>query len=170
MKNKKLKLRSSAERGDKKLIFIERDLLINYQGPACFRSIDYQLNDKNLESFVSSEYGKLDIIIIHHAKELALAQQTLDQLNKIDETLKESIVKKHPNLLDQLNCIHHQDADGNEALCVSCSCHPSKGGLFLNAAVKYSLSLSQCYYLYQKEEFAEVAKRYGISTLKIDNI
>lgn len=170
MKNKKLKLRSSAERGNKKVIFIERDLLINYEGPACFRSVDYQLNDSHLESFLSSEYANLDIIIIHHAKELALAQQTLDQLNSIDHSLKESIIEKYPNLLDQLNCIHHQDADGNEALCVSCSCHPSKGGLFLDAAVKYSLSLSQSYYLYIKEEFAEVAKRYGISTLKIENI
>ena len=70
----------------------------------------------------------------------------------------------------QMLLTYTQDADGNEALCVSCSCHPSKGGLFLDASVKYSLSLSQCYYLYEKEEYAEVAKRYGISTLKIENI
>ena len=170
MNKKKLSLRSSAERGNNKVIFVERNLLMNFEGEVCYRSIDYQLNDKHLENLLASQYTDLDIIIIHHAKELALAHQTFDQLNEIDASLKESISKKYPKLLDQLNCIHHHDANGNEALCVSCSCHPSKGGLFLDASVKYSLSLSQCYYLYEKEEFAEVAKRYGISTLKIENI
>ena len=170
MKKKKLSLRSSSERGNKQIIFIDRDLLITFTGDVCYRSIDYQLNNSYLDKFILSEYGNLEFILVHHAKELALSHQTLDQLDKIDQTLKELIKTKSNKLLDQLNCIHHEDADGNEALSVSCSCHPRKGGLFLDAAVKYSLSLSQCHYLSMKDQFAEVAKGFGISILKIDNI
>ena len=82
----------------------------------------------------SSTFAKMDIIIIHHAREVAMSWQTLSQLNEIDECLKELLQENHFKILDQINCIHDENADGNEALTISCSCHPNKGGMFLDSS------------------------------------
>ena len=54
MNKKKLSLRSSAERGNNKVIFVERNLLMDFEGEVCYRSIDYQLNDNHLENLLAS--------------------------------------------------------------------------------------------------------------------
>ena len=88
---KKLILRSSSERGNKKVLFIERNLLINFEGESCFRSQDYELNHHIIKEINSSKFANLKKVIIHHAKEVAMSWQTLQQLNQIDESLKNQL-------------------------------------------------------------------------------
>ena len=80
---KKLILRSSSERGIKEVLFVDRDLLINFQGNLCLRALDFNLDSKMINKLKSSTFAKMDIIIIHHAREVAMSWQTLSQLNEI---------------------------------------------------------------------------------------
>ena len=151
VEKKKLILRSCSERGDKKILFIDRNLLINFEGVHCFRSQDFTPNQDLIKHISSSKFADWEKILIHHAKEVTLSWQTLDQLKNIDIKLNNYLDEWDFKLIDQINCIHDENIEGNEALSVSCSCHPLKGGMFLDSSVKHKLSLSKCYYMFEKE-------------------
>ena len=65
----------------------------------------------------------------------------------MDKKVINDLCSKAFQLDEVFHCIHSPDDEGVVALCVACSCHPDRGGLFLEAAVKYKLSLSQSIYL-----------------------
>ena len=155
-------LRPSAERGDKTVLFVDQALFYLNQESLYLRVKDLELDKAFLEAFNKSEFTEAEIVLLHHAPEIARSYQTHTQLVEITEEIKTKLKK----VLDVFYCIHCDESEGNAALCISCSCHPKKGGMFLEAAVKHELSLSKSFYLCADKKYAHVAKKFGISILE----
>ncbi len=165
---KKLILRKSSERGNKSVLFIDQALFYSDENDLYLRAKDLRLNYAFLDALHSSQWVGKDLILLHHAPEVARSFQTEKQLREMSEVIKEKF--EGFNLLDVIYCIHCEESDGNAALCIPCSCHPKKGGMMLNAAIKHGLSLSKSSYLSKTKEFAQVAKSFGVDTLDLNQL
>ena len=143
----KLSLGKSRESGDSKALFIDRKLLMDYPGDHCLREQDFSVKLINFDSLLDI-YNNYDyLILISHAPEVAKAWMTEKELRKMNDKIIQQLLKYKLAVDATMNCIHSPDDEGLMALCIPCSCHPSRGGMYLEAAVKYKLSLSQSAYL-----------------------
>jgi histidinol phosphatase-like enzyme len=168
MSKVKLSLRSTREYGESRALFIDRECLVEYEGDICLREKDFKVLAEYLPKLNDLLKNYDYCLVVAHLPQVAKGWLNHNELEKMDQKIiTES--KKHELQIDAvMNCIHSPDEDGVVALCIPCSCHPDRGGLFLQAAVKYNLSLSRSTYLAYKD--LEINQSLGLEFFNFNDL
>ena len=170
MPEKKLRLSSSAERGTGCALFIDRDWLMDFEGELCLRSADFEISEQRVRLLKGFWQSRGPVFLTSHQPWVARGCMSLVQLEEINQKLFEKLELLSLRPAEILNCIHCPDSQGVDALCISCSCHPDRGGLFLQAAVRHHLSLSSSFYLRDRKIPGGKAEQLNMSLLSEDDL
>ena len=89
---------------------------------------------------------------------------TLDNFNKIDETMKAQLGKEGVSLDGEYYCLHHPEAM-IEQYRIDCDCRKPKPGLILKAARDMNIDISQSWFIGDNLTDIKAGKNAGCHTL-----
>ena len=168
MSTVKLNLRSTREYGNSRALFIDRECLVEYEGDICLREKDFKVVVECLPKLRDLLKDYDYCLVVAHLPQVAKGWLNHKELEKMDQKIIHESKLNELQIDAVMNCIHSPDEEGVVALCIPCSCHPDRGGLFLQAAVKYNLSLSRSIYI--ANEDLKINKSLGLDFLDFNDL
>jgi len=138
----------------KKVIFIDRDGVINKEIGYLYRIQDFEFIDGVFDTckhFLSLGY---EIIIITNQSGIARGFYKEEDFLKLNKWMLEKFYKKDIRIHDVFHCPHGPEDN--------CNCRKPKPGLFLKAIKKYSVDINKSWMIGDKETDIQSARDAGI--------
>lgn len=104
------------------------------------------------------------VIIASNQPGIAKGHMTLDNFNKIDETMKVHLEKGGVSLDGEYYCLHHPEAI-IEKYRIDCDCRKPKPGLILKAAREKDIDISQSWFIGDNLTDIKAGKDAGCHTM-----
>jgi D-glycero-D-manno-heptose 1,7-bisphosphate phosphatase len=138
----------------KKIIFIDRDGVINKEIGYLYKIQDFEFIDGVFDAckyFLSLGY---EIIIITNQSGIARGLYKEEDFLKLNTWMLEKFCEKDIRINDVFHCPHGPEDN--------CSCRKPKPGLFLKAIKKYSVDINKSWMIGDKETDIQSARDAGI--------
>lgn len=152
-----------------KAVFFDRDGIIvkNVDGEAPTKVADLELIPEVIPVIQIFQKKGFKIIIISNQPDVALGI--------IDETTKNSLVKKFKKLLKEKGilvdgiyyCFHHPKGVVKKYT-LDCSCHKPKPGMLLKAEKSLNLDMSKSFIIGDRASDIVAGKKAGVKTILLD--
>lgn len=139
----------------KKIVFIDRDGVINYDSPYYIKSADeFTFIPGSIEAFALLADNDFEPIIITNQSVIGRKIVTPDGLNQIFLKMNTGINDAGGRILDIFFCPHVPDD--------KCGCRKPEPGLLINARNKYSVDMAASYMIGDSAKDLLAADRAGV--------
>ncbi|HNW57395.1 MAG TPA: HAD family hydrolase [Bacteroidales bacterium] len=140
----------------KKALFLDRDGVINVEKNWVYRIEDFEFTEGIFDLCKKySENGYLIIVITNQAG-IAKGFYTESDFLKLTEWMNNQFLKKGILITKVYYCPHHPDFTGK------CTCRKPEPGMILQATKEFSLDISECVLIGDKESDLEAGRNAGI--------
>jgi D,D-heptose 1,7-bisphosphate phosphatase len=155
-----------------KVIFLDRDGTINVYKGFLTHIDDFQLIDGTAEAIKRvNESGYLAIVITNQPV-IARGDVTMEELVEIHNKMETLLGEKGAYIDDIFFCPHHPDKgfEGEKIeYKIECECRKPKAGMFLKAADKYNVDLSESIMIGDSVNDIEAGRSAGCKTVLISD-
>jgi len=154
----------------RKAIFLDRDGVINVE-----KNFVLSYDEIELYPFSGKAIKKLNeagylVIVITNQSAVARNYITIEQLNFINQELKDQL-KKEGAYLDAIYFCPHKDGlddeEGNSEFIIDCECRKPKPGMLLRAADEFNIDLKHSYVIGDSERDILAGKRAECITIGV---
>ncbi|HPT21477.1 MAG TPA: HAD family hydrolase, partial [Bacteroidales bacterium] len=136
----------------KKALFLDRDGVINVEKNWVYRIEDFEFTEGIFDLCKKySENGYLIIVITNQAG-IAKGFYTESDFLKLTEWMNNQFLKKGILITKVYYCPHHPDFTGK------CTCRKPEPGMILQATKEFSLDISECVLIGDKESDLEAGR------------
>jgi D-glycero-D-manno-heptose 1,7-bisphosphate phosphatase len=143
-------------------VFLDRDGVINKKGRTyyVFDEEDFVFNDGVAEALSNFQSKGFLLIIITNQGGIAKGIYSVEQLEKLHNTMKTDLLKSGIKITDIFYCPHHPDIS-------SCRCRKPGVLLFQKAIEKYDIDPASSFMIGDSEIDTQAAEKMGIKGILI---
>lgn len=153
----------------KKCIFLDRDGTINVYKCLLHKKEDLILEEKVAKAIKIINNSEYLCIVVSNQPAVARNLCTMEEIEEINNTLRELLYKENGAYLDDIFiCPHHPDSgypDENKKYKIECNCRKPKTGMIDNAVLKYNIDLSKSYIIGDTTIDIMTGKNAGLKTI-----
>jgi len=137
-----------------KVIFLDRDGVINEKIGYLHKIKDFKFIDKNFSSFHYLKQIGFSFIVITNQSGIARGKYSLDDFTKLNNWMISQFKENNIDILDTFFCPHSPEDN--------CNCRKPKSGLFHSAMIKYNVDIKNSWMIGDKEDDITAAISAGI--------
>ena len=138
-----------------KVIFLDRDGVINKEVKYLYKSGDFDFIDGTFETCKQLQAYGYQLIIITNQSGISRGYYSEKDFKSLTKWMLENFSKQGVNILDVFFCPHGPNS--------SCECRKPKPGMLLTAQEKYNINMENSWMIGDKEEDLIAAKKAGVN-------
>lgn len=149
-----------------KVVFLDRDGVINREINYLYKTIDFEYTFKCVEALTNILSAGYQIIVITNQAGIARGIFTEGDYYELTKFYTQDLSSHGVDILDVFFCPHHIDGVVSKYK-VDCNCRKPKPGMLLNAIDKYGVDISNSYFVGDKFSDVEAGDAAGIPNLAL---
>jgi D-glycero-D-manno-heptose 1,7-bisphosphate phosphatase len=142
--------------------FLDRDGVINKDAGYTYKIDDFEFIDGCIDALKTIQEKNYKIIIVTNQSGIGRGYYSEVAYRKLTRWYREQLLDQGITIADVFHCPHSPEE--------LCACRKPKEGLFLQAAQKYSINLSNSFMVGDKVSDLQAAHAAGISRLVLINV
>ncbi len=150
-----------------RVVFLDRDGVLNVDKYFTYRPEQFELIDGVMEGLGILQSLGFRLMIVTNQGAIGRGDVTEDQVSQFNLLVLDALAKEDIKIEDIFVCPH--DAEfGRGNYRMDCACRKPKPGMFFEAADKYHLKLSECYYIGDKKSDVVAGFNAGCKTILVE--
>lgn len=146
----------------RKIIFLDRDGVINVErGEYTFKVEDFVVVDGLFSALKKLQQNGFEFIVITNQSGISKGIYTHQNVQQINNLMKEEFIKHQLKLLDIYYCPHHNDVE-------KCICRKPDSLLLEKAIAKYNVDVSNSFFIGDSDRDIEAAQKAGVKAIKVN--
>lgn len=146
----------------RKIIFLDRDGVINIErGDYTFKVDDFVFVDGLFSALSLLKNKGFEFIIITNQGGISKGIYSNQEMELLNNLIKDTFNKHHLELLDCFYCPHHSDLE-------KCICRKPNSLLLEKAIAKYNVNSTYSFFIGDSDRDIEAAQKVGIKGIKVN--
>lgn len=146
----------------RKVIFLDRDGVINVErGEYTFSVEDFVFVEGLFSALNKLQQNGFEFLVITNQGGISKGIYTHQDVQRLNNLLKAAFKKHQLELLDIYYCPHHNDEE-------KCICRKPDSLLLEKAIAKYSIDVSNSYFIGDSDRDIEAAKKISVKGIKVN--
>ena len=152
---------------NKRIVFLDRDGVLNVDRYLTYRPEQFELVEGVVEALTCLQTLGFEFIIITNQSAVGRGLISEEQVSQFNKCLVDELAVHGIRIKDIFVC-PHDPVFGSGQYKQDCACRKPKPGMFFQAADKYNLRLSECYYIGDKKADVVAGFNAGCTTILVE--
>jgi len=153
-----------------KAVFLDRDGVLNVERSYICDPADIEIFDFVPEAIRRINMSEYLAVVVSNQSAVARRLCTIDEVEAVNAMLRTELARQNARLDAFYYCPHYFDGDSydiDSEFNIDCDCRKPKTGMFLKAAIKFDLDLSQSFMIGDSEKDILAGKNAGCITIGV---
>lgn len=149
-----------------KIVFLDRDGTLNVEKNYVFRSEDFEFLPGSIRALSLLKQNGFKIIVVSNQSGVARGYYSLDDVNRLEQFIQQSLIEQHAEMDAFFYCPHHMDGKVPPYNTV-CDCRKPKTGLFERADALFSVDRNHSWMIGDAMSDMQFGKNAGLKTILV---